>query len=90
MARGKQSTFERLQKGQLSRSERKKLSRELASGQPDLMVVHPDAAGIDVGDESHYASVPPGRDPRPVQEFGSGRKICGGWRIGSSNGGSRR
>lgn len=71
MARGRKSTFERLQKGQLSRNERKKLSRKLAAEQPELIVVHPDAAGIDVGDESHYAAVPPGRDPQPVQEFGS-------------------
>ena len=29
------------------------------------------AAGIDVGNESHYVAVPPGRDARPVREFGS-------------------
>jgi hypothetical protein len=28
-------------------------------------------AGIDVGNESHYVAVPPGRDPQPVREFGS-------------------
>jgi transposase len=33
--------------------------------------VHPDAAGIDVGNKSHFVAVPPGRDAQPVQEFGS-------------------
>lgn len=80
MARGKQSTFERLQKKcRLSHSERKELARKLASEEPDLRVVHPDAAGIDVGNESHFASVPAGRDPLPVQEFGSWTKDL--WRM---------
>ena len=29
------------------------------------------AAGIDVGSREHYVAVPPGRDSRPVQKFGS-------------------
>jgi transposase len=33
--------------------------------------VHPDAAGIDVGNASHFVAVPPDRDEQPVQEFGS-------------------
>lgn len=33
-------------------------------------VVHPDAAGIDIGSETHYVSVPEGRDAKPVQTFG--------------------
>jgi len=36
-----------------------------------LIVVHPDAAGIDVGAKSHFVSVPAGRDEMPVREFGS-------------------
>lgn len=32
--------------------------------------VHPDAAGIDIGSERHYVSVPPDRDPQPVRSFG--------------------
>jgi hypothetical protein len=35
-----------------------------------LEVVHPRAAGIDVGNASHYVAVPPGRDAEPVREFG--------------------
>lgn len=34
-------------------------------------MVHADAAGIDVGNESHFVAVPPGRDAQPVREFGS-------------------
>jgi len=34
-------------------------------------LVHPDAAGIDIGNESHFVVVAPGRDTQPVREFGS-------------------
>src|SRR2546428_11584613 len=33
--------------------------------------IHPNAGGIDVGNESHFAAVPADRDAQPVQEFGS-------------------
>jgi transposase len=33
-------------------------------------VVHPDAAGIDIGNESHYVAVPPSRNSQPVRRFG--------------------
>jgi hypothetical protein len=32
----------------------------------NLDVVHPNAAGIDIGNESHYVAVPPDRDAEPV------------------------
>jgi transposase len=35
-----------------------------------LQVVHPKAAGIDVGNEEHWVAVPADRDPAPVQSFG--------------------
>jgi transposase len=35
-----------------------------------LSVVHPKAAGIDVGNEEHYVAVPPGLDAEPVRMFG--------------------
>jgi transposase len=35
-----------------------------------LRVVHPDAAGIDIGSEKHYVAVPPDRDREPVRCFG--------------------
>jgi hypothetical protein len=34
-------------------------------------VIHPQAAGIDVGNASHYVAVRPDRDPEPVQELWS-------------------
>ena len=34
-------------------------------------IIHRDAAGIDVGNESHFVSVPPDRNPQPIREFGS-------------------
>jgi transposase len=33
--------------------------------------VHPNAAGIDIGNESHFVAIPPDRDATPVREFGS-------------------
>jgi len=35
-----------------------------------LQVVNPDAAGIDIGAESHYVSVPEDRSEEPVRQFG--------------------
>jgi transposase len=72
MAKRKLSTFERLQRGErLLRRERRELQRQLESCDAELKMVHPDAAGIDVGNASHFVSVPAGRDPEPVREFGS-------------------
>jgi len=55
----------------MNRQQRKELQRQLNAADPGLQVVHPDAAGIDVGNESHFVAVPAGRDSHPVQEFGS-------------------
>ena len=35
-----------------------------------LQVVHPKAAGIEVGNEEHWVAVPPDAAPHPVQSFG--------------------
>src|SRR5437660_9112983 len=35
-----------------------------------LEVIHPDAGGIDIGNESHYVAVPPSRDSQSAREFG--------------------
>jgi transposase len=72
MAKRKMSTFERLRRGeQLSRQDRRQVQREIERGDARLEIVHPDAAGIDVGSKSHYVAIPAGRDERAVQEFGS-------------------
>jgi hypothetical protein len=39
------------------------------SENPGLEVVHPHAAGIDVGNSAHYVAVRPDRDPEPVRRF---------------------
>ena len=70
MRKGKVSTFQRLQSGGLNRRQRRKLERQLTAADPGLAIVHPHAGGIDVGNESHLAAVPPDRDSNPVQEFG--------------------
>src|SRR5664279_5232693 len=72
MAKRKMSTFERLRRGeQLSRQDRRQAQREIERGDARLEIVHPDAAGIDVGSKSHYVAIPAGRDEQAVQEFGS-------------------
>lgn len=70
MQKRKSSTFERLKGGALNRRERRNLQRRLSSDNPGLSIVHPNAAGIDVGNESHFVAVPPDRDAQPVREFG--------------------
>jgi transposase len=35
-----------------------------------LEVVHPKAAGIDIGNEEHYVAIPPSLDAEPVRQFG--------------------
>ncbi len=71
MAERKKNTFQRLKKGQLNRKERRDLERQLNTEDPGLEIVNRNVAGVDVGNETHYVAVPPGRDPQPVQEFGS-------------------
>ena len=53
MAKRKMSTFERLNTGQMNRSQRRELGRRVAASDPGLTIVHPGAGGIDVGNESH-------------------------------------
>src|SRR5229473_1531273 len=64
------STFERLRIGQMNRVQRRKLGQQVAASDPGLTIVHPNAGGIDVGNESHFVAVPPDRDANPVREFG--------------------
>ena len=44
--------------------------RKIQSEDLSLEVVHPAAAGIDIGNESHYVAVPPSRDNQAVRRFG--------------------
>src|SRR3989442_3175733 len=55
---------------EMNRKQRREMTRQIQSEDLSLEVIHPDAAGIDIGNESHYAAVPPGRDSQPVRRFG--------------------
>src|SRR6201988_409507 len=54
----------------MNRKQRREVTRKIQSEDLSLQVVHPDAAGIDIGNESHYVAVPPTRDSQPVRRFG--------------------
>ena len=55
---------------QMNRKQRREMMRKIQSEDLSLEVIHPDAAGIDIGNESHYVAVPPSRDSQPVRRFG--------------------
>ena len=55
---------------EMTRQQRRETMRQIQSEDISLEVVHPDAAGIDIGNESHYVAVPPSRDNQPVRCFG--------------------
>src|SRR3989441_10016645 len=55
---------------QMNRKQRREMTRKIQSEDISLEVVHPDAAGIDIGNESHYVAVAPSRDKQPVRSFG--------------------
>src|SRR6516225_7877268 len=55
---------------EMNRKQRREMMRKMQSEDISLEVVHPDAAGIDIGNESHYVAVPPSRDSQPVRRFG--------------------
>jgi transposase len=62
-------------KAQKSRSKSRAKQNHRAKLKPQdctlgLQVVHPKAAGIDVGNEEHWVAVPPDLDPAPVRSFG--------------------
>ena len=61
--------MDRTHVGGLNRKQRKDLARRVRVDDPGLDVVHPDAAGIDVGNSVHYVAVRPDRDPDSVRRF---------------------
>lgn len=54
----------------MNRKQRRKMARRIQAEDLSLEVVHPDAAGLDIGNGSHYVAVPSSRDREPVQRFG--------------------
>jgi hypothetical protein len=55
---------------EMNRKQRRETMRQIQSEDLSLEVIHPDAAGIDIGNETHYVAVPPNRDSQPVRRFG--------------------
>src|SRR5215469_12944583 len=55
---------------EMNRKQRREMMRKIQNEDLRLEVVHPDAAGIDIGNESHYVAVPPTRDSPTVRRFG--------------------
>jgi len=55
---------------EMNRKQRRETMRKMESQELSLEVVHPGAAGIDIGNEFHYVAVPPSRDGQPVRRFG--------------------
>lgn len=49
----------------------KKNMKKLGGPVPELAVIDPDVAGIDIGSRSHFVAVPADRSETPVREFGS-------------------
>ena len=55
---------------EMNRQQRREMMRKMQTEDLSLEVIHPDAGGIDIGNESHYVAVPPGRDSQSVRRFG--------------------
>ena len=54
----------------MNRKQRREMQRKIQSQDLNLEVVHPNAAGIDIGNEVHYVAVPPNRSSEAVRRFG--------------------
>ena len=55
---------------EMNRKQRREMMRKMQADDLSLEVVHPDAAGIDIGNEVHYVAVPPKRSSEAVRRFG--------------------
>src|SRR5260370_34815846 len=55
---------------EMNREQRREMMRKIQSEELRLEAIRPDAAGIDIGNESHHVAVPPSRDSQPVRRFG--------------------
>jgi transposase len=56
---------------QPSKSPERSLAIEVPASTPELSLINPDAAGIDVHSDMHMVCVPAGRDANPVRQFGA-------------------
>src|SRR6202049_2494864 len=55
---------------EMNRQQRREMMRNIQSEDISLEVVHPDAAGVDIGNTSHYVAVPTSAHSQPVRRFG--------------------
>jgi hypothetical protein len=62
--------------------EKSGLGRRLRSEDPWMDAVHPNTAGIDVGNSAHYVAVRPDRDSEPVRRFECFTATYIAWRTG--------
>jgi transposase len=53
-----------------NRGPRREQYRRIWTDNPGLDVVHPDAAGIDIGNSEHHVAIAPGKSEEPVRKFG--------------------
>src|SRR6516162_11954896 len=84
MAKRKLSTFERLQRGErLNRKQRREVQQRLNLDDPGLDIIHRDAAGIDVGNESHLYRYLPTATRSPYASSVRGPPRLKKWRGGS-------
>ena len=69
----------------LHRKQRRELARRLRVADPGLEVMHPNPAGIDVGDSVHYVPVRPNATPILSGGLSASRPIFIGSPIGYSS-----
>ena len=67
---------------EMNRQQRRATMRKIQSADLSLEVVHPNAGGIDIGNESHYVAVPPDRDSQPYGASDAPRLNCRPWPSG--------
>ena len=53
-----------------NRKQRREQYRRIWTDNPGLEIVHPDAAGIDIGNSEHYVAIATDRSEEPVRKFG--------------------
>src|SRR5246500_3229854 len=70
--RGKQSRSKPTARkwDEMNRAQRREMMRKMQSEDLNWEGLRPRAAGITIGNESHYVAVPPSLDPQPVRCFG--------------------
>ena len=65
----------------MARRRHRRKGKGSRSAQPNIM--HPDAAGLDIGSTEVYVAVDPKRDPDPIRNFPTFTDACTPWPTGS-------